>query len=378
MSFSLSLSSRTRTGFTVNQWSFWGLHCFYMTLPPGGVNTRLSECGPLRDFILTTAQLQRKIGLQKTKQLLQYHVTLLLCWSSCSRRKAMLINNMLAFIGGSLMGLCKLCNSFEMMILGRFIIGAYCGELPPALFPCRLSLSSPSFSLCQYLRVWLLSFINCLIWTGLASGLTPMYVGEIAPTSLRGALGTLHQLAIVTGILIAQVCYGNVSTVASLSFLLSNLFQLWCRKQYQYFICPYCLLLYLHIELDSGYSNCFLDWLEQIILSCFISLSRSSVWSLYSAVSDCGLFCWVWLFCRLYSRWVCCPSAPRVLDSFTSSAARSTTPRVVSPTQVLPKESPFTVTRERKKKSIPCFISVMNENSSGLYQILNLSECNLK
>uniref|UniRef100_A0A672G3I4 Solute carrier family 2, facilitated glucose transporter member 4 n=1 Tax=Salarias fasciatus TaxID=181472 RepID=A0A672G3I4_SALFA len=82
------------------------------------------------------------------------------------RRKAMLINNMLAFIGGSLMGMAKLCRSFEMMILGRFIIGAYCG---------------------------------------LASGLTPMYVGEIAPTSLRGALGTLHQLAIVSGILIAQV-----------------------------------------------------------------------------------------------------------------------------------------------------------------------------
>ncbi|XP_061090992.1 solute carrier family 2, facilitated glucose transporter member 4-like [Conger conger] len=82
------------------------------------------------------------------------------------RRKAMLINNLLAFIGGAMMGLSKLCLSFEMMILGRFIIGAYCG---------------------------------------LASGLVPMYVGEIAPTSLRGALGTLHQLAIVTGILIAQV-----------------------------------------------------------------------------------------------------------------------------------------------------------------------------
>uniref|UniRef100_A0AAX7TB19 Solute carrier family 2, facilitated glucose transporter member 4 n=1 Tax=Astatotilapia calliptera TaxID=8154 RepID=A0AAX7TB19_ASTCA len=82
------------------------------------------------------------------------------------RRKAMLINNLFAFIGGSLMGMSKLCRSFEMMILGRFIIGAYCG---------------------------------------LASGLTPMYVGEIAPTSLRGALGTLHQLAIVTGILFAQV-----------------------------------------------------------------------------------------------------------------------------------------------------------------------------
>jgi hypothetical protein len=40
---------------------------------------------------------------------------------------------------------------------------------------------------------------------GLISGLVPMYIGEIAPTTLRGALGTLHQLAIVTGILISQV-----------------------------------------------------------------------------------------------------------------------------------------------------------------------------
>ncbi|XP_006627496.1 solute carrier family 2, facilitated glucose transporter member 4 [Lepisosteus oculatus] len=82
------------------------------------------------------------------------------------RRKAMLINNLLAFIGGGMMGMSKLCQSFEMMILGRFFIGAY---------------------------------------SGLASGLVPMYVGEISPTSLRGALGTLHQLAIVIGILLAQI-----------------------------------------------------------------------------------------------------------------------------------------------------------------------------
>lgn len=46
----------------------------------------------------------------------------------------MLINNMFAFIGGSLMGLSKLCRSFEMMVMGRFVIGAYCGQcftLPP-------------------------------------------------------------------------------------------------------------------------------------------------------------------------------------------------------------------------------------------------------
>ncbi|XP_053318628.1 solute carrier family 2, facilitated glucose transporter member 4 isoform X1 [Spea bombifrons] len=82
------------------------------------------------------------------------------------RKRAMVINNVFAFLGGSLMGLSQISQSYEMMIIGRFLIGVY---------------------------------------SGLASGLVPMYVGEIAPTHLRGALGTLHQLALVIGILIAQV-----------------------------------------------------------------------------------------------------------------------------------------------------------------------------
>ncbi|XP_011804379.1 PREDICTED: solute carrier family 2, facilitated glucose transporter member 2 isoform X3 [Colobus angolensis palliatus] len=45
-----------------------------------------------------------------------------------------------------------------------------------------------------------------------------MYVGEIAPTTLRGALGTFHQLAIVTGILISQI--------VGLEFILGN-YDLW-------------------------------------------------------------------------------------------------------------------------------------------------------
>lgn len=44
-----------------------------------------------------------------------------------------------------------------------------------------------------------------LFHAGLISGLVPMYIGEIAPTTFRGAIGALHQLAIVTGILISQV-----------------------------------------------------------------------------------------------------------------------------------------------------------------------------
>ena len=43
------------------------------------------------------------------------------------------------------------------------------------------------------------------LYSSLSTDFVPMYVGEVAPTALRGALGTLHQLGIVTGILMAQV-----------------------------------------------------------------------------------------------------------------------------------------------------------------------------
>ncbi|KAG7472200.1 hypothetical protein MATL_G00106370 [Megalops atlanticus] len=82
------------------------------------------------------------------------------------RRNSMLIANVLAFIAAVLMGFSKLAASWEMLIVGRFVVGLY---------------------------------------SGLSTGFVPMYVGEVAPTALRGALGTLHQLGIVIGILMAQV-----------------------------------------------------------------------------------------------------------------------------------------------------------------------------
>lgn len=87
---------------------------------------------------------------------------------SLCRRNSMFLVNILAVIGGGLMGFCTLFSSFEMVIAGRLIIGLFCG---------------------------------------LFTGLTPMYVGEVSPTPLRGAFGTLHQLGVVVGILIAQVNY---------------------------------------------------------------------------------------------------------------------------------------------------------------------------
>lgn len=78
----------------------------------------------------------------------------------------MLMANVLAFIAAALMGFSKMASSWEMLIVGRFVVGLY---------------------------------------SGLSTGFVPMYVGEVSPTALRGALGTLHQLGIVIGILIAQV-----------------------------------------------------------------------------------------------------------------------------------------------------------------------------
>uniref|UniRef100_A0A671E494 Solute carrier family 2, facilitated glucose transporter member 3 n=1 Tax=Rhinolophus ferrumequinum TaxID=59479 RepID=A0A671E494_RHIFE len=82
------------------------------------------------------------------------------------RRNSMLIVNLLAITGGCLMGFCKIAESIEMLILGRLVIGLFCG---------------------------------------LCTGFVPMYIGEIAPTALRGAFGTLNQLGIVIGILVAQI-----------------------------------------------------------------------------------------------------------------------------------------------------------------------------
>ncbi|CAN8177263.1 unnamed protein product [Coccothraustes coccothraustes] len=82
------------------------------------------------------------------------------------RKGALLATNGLAVVGGALMGGAKLGPTYILIIIGRFIVGAY---------------------------------------SGLVSVLVPLYVGEVAPLRLRGALGTLHQLGIVLGILVAQV-----------------------------------------------------------------------------------------------------------------------------------------------------------------------------
>ncbi|XP_055620795.1 glucose transporter type 1 isoform X3 [Toxorhynchites rutilus septentrionalis] len=82
------------------------------------------------------------------------------------RKGGLLLNNVLGITGACLMGFTKMSHSYEILFLGRFIIG-----------------------------------VNC----GLNTSLVPMYISEIAPLNLRGGLGTVNQLAVTVGLLLSQV-----------------------------------------------------------------------------------------------------------------------------------------------------------------------------
>ncbi|NXB33656.1 GTR5 protein, partial [Eulacestoma nigropectus] len=86
--------------------------------------------------------------------------------NNCGRKGTLLINNLFSIAAAILMGTSEIAKTFEVIILSRVIMG---------------------------------------IFAGLASNVVPMFLGEMSPKNLRGAIGVVPQLFITIGILAAQI-----------------------------------------------------------------------------------------------------------------------------------------------------------------------------
>uniref|UniRef100_A0A665U6B1 Major facilitator superfamily (MFS) profile domain-containing protein n=1 Tax=Echeneis naucrates TaxID=173247 RepID=A0A665U6B1_ECHNA len=82
------------------------------------------------------------------------------------RKGTLLVNNSFAVIAALLLSLGEMAKSFEMLIVGRFIIG---------------------------------------VDSGIALSALPMYLGEISPRHIRGSIGQFNSILICLGVFIGQV-----------------------------------------------------------------------------------------------------------------------------------------------------------------------------
>lgn len=65
------------------------------------------------------------------------------------------------------------------------------------------------------------------IGIGIASGLSPMYIAEVAPTAIRGRLVSLNQLTIVLGILAAQIANWQIADPIPETFTAADICASW-------------------------------------------------------------------------------------------------------------------------------------------------------
>lgn len=86
--------------------------------------------------------------------------------NNLGRKGTLLFNNIFSIVPAIFMGCSRIAKSFELIIVARLLVG---------------------------------------ICAGVSSNVVPMYLGELAPKNLRGALGVVPQLFITIGILVAQL-----------------------------------------------------------------------------------------------------------------------------------------------------------------------------
>lgn len=104
-------------------------------------------------------------------------------------------------------------------LVGCFLGSLAAGYLGNPFGRRRLLLvSAILFSISSGLTGWSYSFSTFIFWRivggiaiGLSSNISPLYIAEISPASVRGRLVSLNQFAIVVGILLAQVANWQIS-----------------------------------------------------------------------------------------------------------------------------------------------------------------------
>ena len=82
------------------------------------------------------------------------------------RKQGLLYSQVLTLLGASMMGCCKEFKSYELLLIGRFLVG---------------------------------------VSSGIFTGLSPLYIVEVSPIKIRGATGTINQLGVTMGMLSSMV-----------------------------------------------------------------------------------------------------------------------------------------------------------------------------
>lgn len=108
------------------------------------------------------------------------------------------------------------------------LIGCFAGSLIAGPASDRLGrkkilvLSALLFALSSVMTGWASAFSSFISWRvaggvaiGLASNVSPMYIAEISPAAWRGRLVSLNQLAVVIGILAAQIANWKIARSVS-------------------------------------------------------------------------------------------------------------------------------------------------------------------
>ena len=110
--------------------------------------------------------------------------------------------------------------------------------------------------------------------SGINSGAAPLYLAEIAPTSLRGFAGVFNQLAITTGVLVSQIL--GLDFVLGTECLWNYALGYFFRSLTLEIIC----LIYLRICTcfrKNESDNCHSEWVERcflkIILRCYRNIN---------------------------------------------------------------------------------------------------------